>query len=490
MSRAIILIAALALGGCATNGDDDVAVDVPDNPFAGMYTSPGDFPRTGCMPGTVGDFFPRDGVWNTYSLRTMRVGSTLKTFSTWSLEEVEVPNTLTEDDLLIRTSSFNEYTGMWNARAYDICHVMADGTLIGHHAICREDPEGEDCRVYPLSAPQLHRAPGEPEAVGLSKVGELTLEHKVTNVRVADNVAFLPMTSRGLRIVSVANPEAPAAIGWWVPAEDNYYNDVKLMAVGGRRYAVLAGYPSDIVDVTDPAAPFLAATLAAGAHTLFIEGPTVYLVGGAGLVDMFDVSVPTAPRRLATFDPELFAGGHDLYVADGIAYVSAPFRGLAIVDARSRTAPVLAALAEQDIERYWHSPWVTEVAGRKIAIHGDEGGDGRLATIDLDPTSPTYLQELGAWTPRSNVSLHNVVAHGEHAYLAHYQDGVRILDLSDPTQPEVVAHYNTWSEDDAAANFYSGAFGLEVDPVNRRIYVADSIRGLIILEGAGDLFPR
>ena len=69
------------------------------------------------------------------------------------------------------------------------------------------------------------------------------------------------------------------------------------------------------------------------------------------------------------------------------------------------------------------------------------------------------------------------------AHLAHYQDGLRVLDLSDPTRPRPVAWANTWTYAGARGrSFYEGAVGLDVDPATRRIYVADSERGLLIYE--------
>jgi hypothetical protein len=253
---------------------------------------------------------------------------------------------------------------------------------------------------------------------------------------------------------------------------------------------VLAGAPSDVVDVTNPAQPFLAAQIPASAHTLDVEGTTAYLVGGNADLRIFDLSVPTAPVLRSELSISSFGGGtHDLHVANRIAYISVPYEGLAIVDCTDPAAPVLRDLAAQDDFRYWHSPWVTQVGGRPIAVHGDEIDPGKLTFIDLDAASPTYLQELGQWLPRDHVSLHNVMARGDRVYMAHYQDGVRVLDISNLAAPSQLAYFNTWSEDTAIAAYFSGAMGIDLDPASRRIYVADTIRGLLILEGTTAVFP-
>jgi hypothetical protein len=52
-----------------------------------------------------------------------------------------------------------------------------------------------------------------------------------------------------------------------------------------------------------------------------------------------------------------------------------------------------------------------------------------------------------------------------------------------------VAPARSRGEDRATAAYYSAAIGLDLDAGNRRIYVADTIRGLLVLEGTSALFP-
>jgi hypothetical protein len=88
---------------------------------------------------------------------------------------------------------------------------------------------------------------------------------------------------------------------------------------------------------------------------------------------------------------------------------------------------------------------------------------------------------IGELQLRPQVSIHNIMAFGEKAYAAHYQDGVRLFDLSDPTRPRVQAYFNTWDAETAAGGIFEGAVGLDVDLAAGLIYVADTPRGLLIL---------
>jgi hypothetical protein len=66
--------------------------------------------------------------------------------------------------------------------------------------------------------------------------------------------------------------------------------------------------------------------------------------------------------------------------------------------------------------------------------------------------------------------------------VAHYQDGLRVIDLADPTAPKLVAHANTYAFDpDTARPGFDGAYGVDVDPARQLVFVADSPGGLVIL---------
>ena len=68
---------------------------------------------------------------------------------------------------------------------------------------------------------------------------------------------------------------------------------------------------------------------------------------------------------------------------------------------------------------------------------------------------------------------------GDKVYVAYYHDGIRIVDMADPTQPREVGHYNDWIEDNAYGGAFEGA--LAVRKVSDLLYVADLERGLLIL---------
>lgn len=46
----------------------------------------------------------------------------------------------------------------------------------------------------------------------------------------------------------------------------------------------------------------------------------------------------------------------------------------------------------------------------------------------------------------SMAPIHNIILRGALLSIAWYHDGVRVLDVSNPTKPRQVSHYNTFRE--------------------------------------------
>ena len=93
------------------------------------------------------------------------------------------------------------------------------------------------------------------------------------------------------------------------------------------------------------------------------------------------------------------------------------------------------------------------------------------------------MKPFATYKTRDWVSIHNIMAFGTKAYVAYYQDGVRVIDVADPTTPNLLGYYNTWDPQAAytTSAFFEGAVGLDVDVTRKLIFVADSPRGLLIL---------
>lgn len=507
---ALGLAAALGIlfaGGC---GDDE-----PSTSTVEEYDDPEDFERRDCVPGSMAGVDPT-GIWH-QDIHVDGVGSFAGAHRIdpaddggWraylgplSTSDVR----LGPDDLFLRWR-WTTTDGTWRVRAFDACRRDEEGRIAGVAAFCAE---GEGCVTGRFVTVKVERRAGEGEAEGVEKLGEWNGDPAApwgdditVNVRVRDGVAYLVRYTDGLRIVDVSDPAAMRDLGWapvGLPDASEVYNDVKIVdAAGGKRYALVASNRRGAVaiDVTDPTRPVEVATFPpegrgrVNVHTLFTEtigGRTVaYLANITTLgLDIYDVTDPAQPMRLGAFvhpDAATTPGAmlHDLYVENGRAYLSYWALGMVIVDTRPDPAnPVLVGAYDDYERRTNHSTWVTTTSsGRRIAVTGDEDWDAHVHVVDVDPASPTFLQRLGELRLRPEVSVHNIMAFGDKAYVAWYQDGLRILDVSDPTNPTQRAYFHTWRPV-SGRSFFEGAIGLDVDVASGLIYVADTHRGLVIV---------
>lgn len=505
MKQAVLLGTVLALGTGSTACGDDLPVGPDAEPIetwedTGAYDQPSDFPREGCEPGTFAgvdlagvyharvDFGPFD---STIAFRidegigviAGRDGATVRHDAS---------------DVIVRYADDDRDL----VRAIDLCVRDGDGAVRGTYQSCTEG----ECYAGELVGAKLEPLPG-PASDGLTLVGEfgpwpadIRDEGITVNVRVADGVAYLARYQDGLRIVDISDPGAPVELGH-LPVESpgrEIYNDVKIVdGPGGGRYVLMASDLAGavVVDVTTPASPTIVTRFGqseflgdlVNVHTIFVDGGKAYLANSARGVEIYDLADPTAPVYLGRFEhPESDGEGyvHDLFVAGDRLYANYWDLGMAIVDVSNPAAPAMIGSFRDYGERTSHSSWVTQIGDRTIAVHGDEQWGAHVHIVDVTEGSVDFGNAIAEWETRPEVSVHNVMAMGDRAVLAHYQDGVRVLDLQDPTRPVGIAHFDTYPAEGGAYGytFFEGAVGIDLDPESGRIYVADSHRGLLILD--------
>ena len=226
-------------------------------------------------------------------------------------------------------------------------------------------------------------------------------------------------------------------------------NDVKVRADG--TLAIIThegGEPSTdgqngitLLDLADPLHPtvitrFAAPDLSPGVHNVWIEGDYAYLVvdgqsPNAGL-RVIDISDPGNPLIVASF----YGGGsflHDVYVRDGLAFLSHWTTGLIIVDVGngvaggSPTNPVEVsriAVPGYDVHNAWYWPDSEYVfLGDEIAV------PGRVLVVDVNDLSAP--RQVASFT-LAGAAPHNfwVDEAAGIAYFSWYENGIHAVDVS------------------------------------------------------------
>jgi hypothetical protein len=282
----------------------------------------------------------------------------------------------------------------------------------------------------------------------------------------------------------VSNPAAPRAVAHL----DEPANDLRVVHVGAQTFAYLAMFGEDVtrsIDVTDPAAPVVAGSIATYSHSLQVADGKLYLANYTGSIPVFDIAAnPALPVLVGEIPVDDQGAIHDLTVDGTRVFANNTTKGFVAVDiSAGMAAPVQLQSAPSS---YSHASWVGTTGTTRLVLHGDEGmtgtsdGGAYLTVMGGDPSvSSFFMKELGRYQSRPEVGIHNFEMHGDKVYIAYYQDGVRIVDVSTPAKPTEVAHFNTLDYETAVGAPFEGALGIRL--VDGLIYVADSNRGLIIL---------
>ena len=269
--------------------------------------------------------------------------------------------------------------------------------------------------------------------------------------------AYLADSKGGLHIVDVSTPEAPRRIGGFYP-----HGQATALAVHQSYvYMAASGTGLAIFDVTQPSWPRLMTTvpIRGAASDITIVAPYAYVGTQAGSLIIFDLSTPLQPRQVGQVD----VGGRvvDSAVQTGTAYVACLDKGLVIVDVRTPEQPRVVhrqATKSAATGVAVHDHYVLVAAGGVevfdvtqpeapistithytqsaygVSVHPPyaviaSGTDG-IQIVKITERSPVVSSPSAHYAARLSVN-------GDRTLLADTRGGLRVFDLSQPTQPQV-----------------------------------------------------
>ena len=206
-----------------------------------------------------------------------------------------------------------------------------------------------------------------------------------------------------------------------------------------------------ILDVTDPHQVEIISTftenLTGGVHNLFIYKDHVYALSAGQKYYIINIKDPAKPYIVSKFELETPGHAiHDVWVEDGIAYSSNWSDGIQLVDVGNGIAggspenPVkFASYAYPSGANHATFPFKSKSTGKFYVIGGDEIfpyglnldgpniAGGFLHFIDFtDLENPEEIARFEV----PGAGSHNYWVDGETLYVAFYNAGVRVVDIS------------------------------------------------------------
>ncbi len=180
-------------------------------------------------------------------------------------------------------------------------------------------------------------------------------------------------------------------------------------------------------------------------HTLFIdEKGYLYLAGanhenaGFGLLSLSDN--PYQPIWIFSYNEEYF---HEVYVVNDFLYGASLFLGeWVLIDLKDRSAPKRINSQHTGF-RFTHSLWLEDQ--RPILYSADEREGAFIEAWDItDLNRIKLLDKYRPNFPFDKMSIpHNCFYKDGYLFISWYTEGVRVLDVRDPTNLVEVAYFDT-----------------------------------------------
>ena len=252
----------------------------------------------------------------------------------------------------------------------------------------------------------------------------------------------------GVLFVDVTNPSQPAYLGNLIKPEPvSIWQDVEVFKNHAFVVCDLSPCGMQVFDLTrlrgvtapQPWAPNLVYPVSMVTHTIDINQETgfaflngSYATQGSHIVD---INIPLAPVPAGfirddgyTHDTHcrVYRGPDTRYAGKEICF-SFNTDTITVYDLSSKSNPVQLARVTYPGAAYVHSGWLTK--DHRYLLSDDETDNKNIVFI-WDVTALDKPKLIGTYTGASRAIDHNVYILGDHAYLANYKAGMRILDTS------------------------------------------------------------
>ncbi|MBK8467071.1 MAG: VCBS repeat-containing protein [Chloracidobacterium sp.] len=344
---------------------------------------------------------------------------------------------------------------------------------------------------------------------------------------------------KGVFIYDISNPDAPVLANHYNPVVSGSNRQFLEAIVVGNRGYFGAGNTAGvhIVDLTNPYAPVLLGVVnstTGNGHNSIHEMVVFQQNGGTFLVENFNslstktlkvinVTNPASPvfvRDIIPTDPQwvhaMVVKGNRMFTS---GWGNSSNRGRTeIYDISNITtqAPVLLGFISDQTSitagNSMHSAWPSEDGNWLYSCRETNNGSGDLRVYDItDPAAPLLVNSIGMVELGLNaVTPHNPVVHGNFLYIAWYQAGLQVFNISDRANPIRIGQYDTFpgafapptrEQQEAALDAepwdmvcgttaraaglptsYDGLWAVYPNLGNDKILVGDLARGMLILD--------
>ena len=272
------------------------------------------------------------------------------------------------------------------------------------------------------------------------------------------------------------------------PGGNSAWKDIKTY----RNYAYVVNELEGGLQIINLSQLPVTATLAATytgfptSHNIYIDTARALLYAegtSSQPVRVLSLENPTSPVQLSFFGPssqsihDIYARGDRAYVSDGTGPLGTSY---SIYNVGNPAIPTLLKQFFVPNGGYAHNAWLSDDGNYLMTTEETVGKTVKIWNIsDLNA-----VQMQGEYLGASGLA-HNTHIKGNYAYISHYKDGLRIVDIANPTNPTEIGYYNTYIGN-LSGNFH-GAWGGYPFFKSGRVLISDMESGLTVVHFAGAL---
>lgn len=154
------------------------------------------------------------------------------------------------------------------------------------------------------------------------------------------------------------------------------------------------------------------------------------------------------------------------------------------MDVSDKTNPRVLAVKTYP-NAFAHNVWLTDDGSYLLSTDETTVPGGRLRLWDMRNLEDIF--QVGEYTTHPQATIHNVYVRGDFAYAAYYAEGLRVIDITDPTLPAEAGYYDTHPE---WITGFRGAWGCYPFLPSGNILISDIQSGLWIFAFDGTYAGR
>ena len=295
----------------------------------------------------------------------------------------------------------------------------------------------------------------------------------------------------GTSIIDVTDPTNPVEITF-IPSAEIRLKDIKTYQT--YAYVVTDGVANgiQIIDLSD----LPNSAVQVGFYTELIASHNIFIDEAAGImyaegeiesipnskpIRVISLADPLNPVEIHGFGNTAEGGqnAHDFYAKDNLLYVAeGANQSVAFYDMTIPTAPVLLSRFVLPGGGFVHSAWPSDDGDFLMTTEETPGKTVKLWDI-TDLNNPILKGDYLA----TNQIAHNVHLRGNFAYISHYTDGLRIVNISDPLNIVEAGFYDTFPGGSLGA--FDGAWGVYALLPSGNIIISDTATGLYLFSFQG-----